>query len=79
MRVLFFAQLQDATGCPNTELAVAEPLTLEQLWLILLEIFPELHAYRPNVRLACNWEYAGPETFFSDEDEVALIPPVSGG
>jgi molybdopterin synthase catalytic subunit len=79
MQVLFFAQLQDVTGCPSAELAVIEPLTLEQLWSVLIEIFPALQAYRPNVRLACNWEYAGPETFFNDEDEVALIPPVSGG
>jgi molybdopterin converting factor subunit 1 len=79
MRVLFFAQLQDVTGCPTAELAIAEPLTFEQLWSALIEIFPALQAYRSNVRLACNWEYAGPETFFNDEDEVALIPPVSGG
>ena len=41
--------------------------------------FPRLAAHRPNVRLARNWEYAGADAMFADADEVALIPPVSGG
>jgi molybdopterin converting factor subunit 1 len=79
MRVLFFAQLKDATGCDAGELAVSSPLDGEQLWARLLEKFPGLRAHRANVRLARNWEYAGAETQFTDADEVALIPPVSGG
>ena len=79
MRVLFFAHLQDVTGCADTELAVPSPLNREQLWAALLEKFPGLGAHRPNVRLARNWEYADAETRFNDGDEVALIPPVSGG
>jgi len=79
MRVLFFAQLQDVTGCAATELVSPSPLDREQLWAALLEKFPGLGAHRPNVRLARNWEYADAETRFENVDEVALIPPVSGG
>lgn len=79
MRVLFFAQLKDATGCDSVELAPANSLNAEQLWAELLKQFPELGAHRANVRLARNWEYATPEARFTDGDEVALIPPVSGG
>lgn len=79
MRVLFFAQLQDVTGCAATELALATPLDREQLWAALLEKYPGLSAHRSNVRLARNWEYADAETRFTEGDEVALIPPVSGG
>ena len=79
MRVLFFAQLQDVTGCVATELASPSPLDREQLWVVLLEKFPGLGAHRASVRLACNWEYAGEQARFGDGDEVALIPPVSGG
>lgn len=79
MRVLFFAQLQDVTGCAATELAVPSPLNREQLWARLLEQYPGLQAHRANVRLARNWEYTDADTRFSDGDEVALIPPVSGG
>lgn len=79
MRVLFFAQLQDVTGCAATELAAPSPVDREQLWAALLEQYPGLGAHRPNVRLARNWEYADAETRFDEGDEVALIPPVSGG
>ena len=79
MRVLFFAQLQDVTGCAATELASPSPLNREQLWAMLLDKFPGLAAHRSNVRLAHNWEYADAETLFGDGDEIALIPPVSGG
>ncbi|MEI9863920.1 MAG: molybdopterin converting factor subunit 1 [Limisphaerales bacterium] len=79
MRVLFFAQLQDVTGCTATELASSSSLNLEQLWETLLEQFPGLLAHRRNIRLARNWEYADAETSFNNDDEVALIPPVSGG
>ncbi|MDE3069066.1 MAG: molybdopterin converting factor subunit 1 [Verrucomicrobiota bacterium] len=78
MRVLFFAQLKDATGCDAIELAPA-PRDGEQLWSTLLKKFPALAAQRATVRLARNWEYAAPEATFREEDEVALIPPVSGG
>ena len=79
MRVLFFAHLKQATGCDAIELAVAAPLGEEQLWTVLLEKFPMLAAHRASVRLARNLEYTGPQTVFNPVDEVALIPPVSGG
>jgi molybdopterin converting factor subunit 1 len=79
MRVLFFAQLKDATGCSSTEFVSQSPLNSDQLWSILLHEFPHLQGHRDHVRLACNWEYARPETLYGDRDEVALIPPVSGG
>jgi molybdopterin converting factor subunit 1 len=79
MRVLFFAQLKDRTGCDSVELATPSPLDAEQFWAELLKQFPKLAAHRANVRLARNWEYAAPDAQFANSDEIALIPPVSGG
>ena len=79
MRVLFFAHLKDVTGCDALDLAAAAPLSAEQLWSELLRRFPALAAHRANIRLARNWEYAAPAATFGLNDEVALIPPVSGG
>ena len=79
MRVLFFAQLKDATKCDSIELRLPSTLSAEQLWAELLKKFPELSNHQRTVRLARNAEYAGPGTQFFDADEVALIPPVSGG
>ena len=79
MRILFFAQLKDVTGCDSVELAAASPMDGEMFWVELLKKFPKLAAHRTNVRLARNWEYAAPDAQFTNADEVALIPPVSGG
>ena len=79
MRVLFFAQLKDVTGCDSIELALPSPLNRAQLWEILIEKFPALPDHKKNVRLARNWEYADEQTVFLNADEAALIPPVSGG
>jgi molybdopterin converting factor subunit 1 len=79
MRVLFFAQLKDVTGCHAVDLAPASPLNHDELWAALLEKYPHLANYRSSVRLARNCEYAAPEAKFSPGDEVALLPPVSGG
>jgi len=79
MHVLFFAQLKDVTGCADLELALASPLNGEQLWNNLIGQFPKLADHQKNVRLARNWEYADKDTQFTNADEVALIPPVSGG
>jgi len=79
MRILFFAQLKDATGCASTELAVPAPISSEQLWAELLKKFPPLAIHRRTVRLARNSEYVAANAQFADGDEVALIPPVSGG
>lgn len=79
MKILFFAHVQDSAACGSTELFTAEPLNSEQLWSELLKKFPALAAHKKTVRLARNWEYADEQTIFSNADEVALIPPVSGG
>jgi molybdopterin converting factor small subunit len=49
------------------------------LWELLLARWPGLAAYRAQTRLARNGVYAGANEVFADSDEVALIPPVSGG
>jgi molybdopterin converting factor subunit 1 len=79
MRVLFFAQLKDLTGCDGIELGGPAPVSSDELWTLLVEKYPGLATHRAHVRLARNWEYATPDTRFTDLDEVALIPPVSGG
>ena len=79
MRILFFAQLRDAAGQSEMTLRVEGPLDAEGLWRRLLAERPGLARYRRCVRLARNCEYAGSDTSFRDADEVALIPPVSGG
>jgi molybdopterin converting factor small subunit len=78
MRILFFAHLKDVTGCAEMALPCGDT-DADGLWRRLIEAHPGLEPHRPTVRLARNAEYASPESRFCDTDEVALIPPVSGG
>jgi molybdopterin synthase sulfur carrier subunit len=78
MRILFFAHLKDVTRCAEMELHCAETET-DGLWRMLIAAHPELVRFRGSVRLAKNSEYAARDEHFTDTDEVALIPPVSGG
>ena len=79
MRLLFFAHLRDITGQSEIEWSVAEPLSAEALWRRLVQTYPRLAPYQAVVRLARNGEYVTAEARFEAGDEVALIPPVSGG
>ena len=78
MRVLFFAQLRDVTGVAEAGVD-ADGIDASALWAALLERWPALAAHRGNTRLARNGIYAAPDEIFTANDEVALIPPVSGG
>jgi molybdopterin converting factor subunit 1 len=79
MHILFFAQVKDAAGLAEWDLAVTGEPTPGELWDQLIAARPELAVFQKTTRLARNGEYAAATTRFTDADEVALIPPVSGG
>jgi MoaE-MoaD fusion protein len=78
MRIRLFAHLKDVTRCAELDLPCGD-VDADGLWRELLAAHPGLERFRSSVRLAKNLEYVGPEARFTDADEVALIPPVSGG
>jgi molybdopterin converting factor subunit 1 len=78
MRILFFAHLKDVVGRREIELHCGDVDT-EGFWRELSEKYPGLAPHRDCVRLARNSEYVDRDALFTDADEVALIPPVSGG
>ena len=79
MTLLYFAQARRVTGVPSETLAAPSPLTADQLWAEILRRHPDLALLHPVIRLARNGEFAAPDTLFHPDDEIALIPPVSGG
>lgn len=79
MRVLFFANLKEVAGVAETVIEVSGSVDIDSLWLLLLARYPRLIKYRSIVRVARNCEYVDSGTLFENGDEVALIPPVSGG
>jgi molybdopterin synthase sulfur carrier subunit len=79
MKIIYFAHVAKAAGCREDVLRAPAPIGAEALWAHVLQLHPELARFRPTVRLARNGEFAAPDAVFNDGDEVALLPPVSGG
>ena len=75
----FFALHRDIVGAPKLELDVAEGTTAGDLWARLGETYPQLVPATRSLMFAINQAYADPSTELHDGDEVAFIPPVSGG
>ena len=70
---------RELAGTRALDVEVAPGATIEDAWAALVERFPVLAPGRPAVRFAHNGSYAPAETVLADGDEVAMIPPVSGG
>ena len=79
IRVRLFAIQRELAGSREVALELGEGATIEDGWSALVERFPVLAPGRPSVRFARNGEYADPDTMLADGDELACIPPVSGG
>ncbi|MFL5755041.1 MAG: molybdenum cofactor biosynthesis protein MoaE [Chloroflexota bacterium] len=79
VRVRLFAIQRELAGTRSLELGLADGATVEDAWSALVERVPALAPGRPAVRFAVNGAYADPTTSLADGDELACIPPVSGG
>lgn len=79
VRVRLFAMQREIAGAREVRLELTRGATIEDAWAALVERHPALAPGRPAVRFARNGEYAAAEAALEDGDEVAMIPPVSGG
>jgi molybdopterin converting factor subunit 1 len=77
--VRLFARLRDIAGGSAIQREVAEGATLATAWAALVAEFPELEGYGSSISGAVNEEYARMDARLKDGDEVAFLPPVSGG
>ena len=79
IQVLFFGLLKDVVGRASDALELHEPATVADVLEHYKARVPELRKFLPSVALSVNQHYAGPGTSLGSGDEVALLPPVSGG
>ena len=79
VRVRLFAIQRELAGTRAVSLALPAGATVDDGWGALVERFPVLAPGRPSVRFARNGDYAAAEEPLADGDELACIPPVSGG
>ncbi len=79
IHIRFFAALRERAGATEQTYEVDEPLTVGELWERIRRERPALAEIRGAVAFARNQEYVDRETTLQDNDEIAFIPPVSGG
>lgn len=84
IRVLFFGRLKDlvtaaSIGTPPESIELPENASLRDLLAVYQERIPGLRELMSSLAFAVNGQYSGPDTRLNPGDEVALLPPVSGG
>ncbi|HWM49783.1 MAG TPA: MoaD/ThiS family protein [Thermoplasmata archaeon] len=79
IQVRFFAGYREIVGSRALSWSAREGLTLEELVDGVLAKYPRLAGHRATMLLAVNHSVAGSDRVLREGDEVALLPPVSGG
>ncbi|MBI3399285.1 MAG: MoaD/ThiS family protein [Deltaproteobacteria bacterium] len=81
VKVKFFAMLKIKAGREEANLAAPGSISLEKFKDILKKDFPGIAEFidRKSVMISVNQEFATKDTMIKDGDEVALLPPFSGG
>jgi molybdopterin converting factor subunit 1 len=79
VNVKLFARLRELVGAGELTLDVPGATTVADVWAALAAAHPAAEAYARSMSCAVNLNYARMTTAVTDGDEVAFLPPVSGG
>ena len=79
LHIKLFSITRDIVGANEIALEFAEQMTVAELLEHLCRNYPKLLEWKRYLRVAVNREYVSAQHILSANDEVAIIPPVSGG
>ena len=79
MRVLLFARARDLAGTDRLDVELPAGATVGELRRHLADHYPAIAGLLARSALAVRDEFAGDDVMLAADDEVALLPPVSGG
>jgi molybdopterin converting factor subunit 1 len=79
VKVLFFGRLKEIAGLTQDSIDLTSETDIESLFAQYASRYAELKQYRSSVVASCNQEFAPWNTVLHAGDEVAFLPPVSGG
>ena len=77
--IRLFARLRDLAGSGELMREIPGPATVQTVWRSLATEIPALGEYERTLSVAINAEYSRMAAPVQDGDEVAFLPPVSGG
>ena len=77
--VRLFARLRDIAGTGELAREVDTGATIAAVWGQLATEFPPMQPYGRAISSAVNADYARMDRVVRDGDEIAFLPPVSGG
>ena len=77
--VRLFARLRDLAGSGELVRDVEGPATVQSVWRSLVAEYPAIAEYERSMSVAVNTDYSRMSASVNDGDEVAFMPPVSGG
>ncbi len=79
VKLLLFASLKDIAGRRDLEMELDDGSTLQQVTEKLASLYPEIGRMQNSVRIAINQEFADENIALNNGDEIAFLPPMSGG
>jgi MoaE-MoaD fusion protein len=79
VKVLFFGMLKDIVGVAEDQIEVADGARVESVFTRYAHDFPRLTDLESSIVLACNREFCDRSAAIREGDEIAFLPPVSGG
>jgi molybdopterin converting factor subunit 1 len=79
VRVLYFGIVRERLGKREETVEIPAGATVETLLNLLEQRYASMAAGAGSIRIACNNEYVDSDWTLSENDEIAVIPPVSGG
>jgi molybdopterin converting factor subunit 1 len=77
--VRLFARLRDIAGAGELSREAPAGADVHAVWTALVSEYPELAAYEKSISCAINADYSRFTAAVADGDEIAFLPPVSGG
>jgi len=77
--IRLFARLREIAGASELERTLPDGATVRTAWDALVGEFPGLADYASAISCAVNEEYTRLTATLEDGDEIAFLPPVSGG
>jgi len=77
--VKLFAIFQEVFDTDEMQIKLESGTSVSQIFDRLVSLKPNLEQWRSHTRYAVNRSFTEPQTILKNGDEVALIPPVSGG